>query len=210
MRIKTLFNLIVALFCCTTLYAANFTPAFEKVILPHEGGYQAIRSDNGNWTGCRPGKGILKGTKGGISACTYPNEDIKNLTRERIAFLYKRDFWDSYRLGDIRVQTVADRILDALVNNGPIAAWWVQKAINLANGKRPDLAIDGVMGAATIAELNSINQARFMLCFMGYRFNRYDALSKQYPDFINTWLDREVDEVITAVHDRDRMLEASK
>lgn len=33
-------------------------------------------------------------TKYGISKRAYPNEDIKNLTRERAEFLYKRDYWD--------------------------------------------------------------------------------------------------------------------
>ena len=33
-------------------------------------------------------------TKYGISKRAYPNEDIKNLTRERAEYLYKRDYWD--------------------------------------------------------------------------------------------------------------------
>ena len=62
-----------------------------------EGGYQCDPDDKGNWTGGQKGIGVLKGTKYGICAASYPEEDIKNLTKYRAEFLYKRDYWEKNR-----------------------------------------------------------------------------------------------------------------
>ena len=69
----------------------NFDEAF-KTVIGHEGGFTQNPKDTGNWTLGKVGAGINKGTKYGIAANTYPNEDIKNLTLERAKQLYKRDF----------------------------------------------------------------------------------------------------------------------
>jgi hypothetical protein len=58
-----------------------------------EGGYQNVQNDAGNWTGCAVGKGELKGTKYGISACSYPQLDIQNLTMAEADAIYFRDYW---------------------------------------------------------------------------------------------------------------------
>ena len=43
------------------------------MVLAHEGGFQGMPDDPGNWTGGRLGDGTLKGTKFGISAASYPD-----------------------------------------------------------------------------------------------------------------------------------------
>jgi hypothetical protein len=58
-----------------------------------EGEYQNVHNDAGNWTGCEVGKGELKGTKYGISACSYPHLDIKNLTMAQADQIYFNDYW---------------------------------------------------------------------------------------------------------------------
>lgn len=58
-----------------------------------EGGYQNVHNDAGNWTGCAVGVGELKGTKYGISACSYPHLDIRNLTMAEADAIYHRDYW---------------------------------------------------------------------------------------------------------------------
>lgn len=58
-----------------------------------EGGFQDHDWDAGNWTGCEVGKGIKKGTNRGISACAYPNLDIRNLTEVQADDLFFRDYW---------------------------------------------------------------------------------------------------------------------
>jgi hypothetical protein len=58
-----------------------------------ESGYQNVHNDAGNWTGGKVGVGELKGTNFGISAASYPNLDIKNLTRQQANDIYRRDYW---------------------------------------------------------------------------------------------------------------------
>ena len=60
-----------------------------------EGGYQNNPADIGNWTGCEVGKGQNKGTKFGISACSYPQLDIANLTMEQADAIYFREYWQA-------------------------------------------------------------------------------------------------------------------
>ena len=62
--------------------AANYNACISKV-LEYEGGYQADPNDRGNWTSCKIGQGTNKGTNRGISACSYPNEDIKGMSLAR-------------------------------------------------------------------------------------------------------------------------------
>lgn len=58
-----------------------------------EGGLSVNPEDHGNWTGGRKGQGELKGTNFGISAASYPNLDIRNLTKEEAMAIYHRDYW---------------------------------------------------------------------------------------------------------------------
>lgn len=62
-------------------------------VLLHEGGYQNNPNDIGNWTGCAVGKGENKGTNFGISACSYPDLDIQNLSQAEAIAIYQRDYW---------------------------------------------------------------------------------------------------------------------
>jgi hypothetical protein len=58
-----------------------------------EGGFSDNPEDHGNWTGGRKGVGELKGTNFGISAASYPQLDIRNLTQEEADAIYRRDYW---------------------------------------------------------------------------------------------------------------------
>lgn len=111
----------------------NFDNALMKV-LNIEGGYSIDPYDPGNWTGGRVGKGILKGTKYGISAASYPSLDIRNLTLEAATAIYRRDFWDALELDEIAVLVstqVADMLFNMAVNCGPgNAGKFAQRAIN--------------------------------------------------------------------------------
>lgn len=52
-------------------------------VLGHEGGYVWHPADPGGETNF------------GISRRAYPNEDIRNLTRDRAIEIYRRDYWDA-------------------------------------------------------------------------------------------------------------------
>ena len=62
-------------------------------VLRWEGGYQNVANDSGNWTGGAVGVGVNKGTKYGISAASYPDLDIINLTLDQAKDIYRRDYW---------------------------------------------------------------------------------------------------------------------
>lgn len=93
-----------------------YNAAFDLMLI-HEGGYQNIYNDRGNWTGGEPGVGVNKGTKYGITAMTYPHLDIKNLTLNDAKAIYKRDFWDAIA-GDRLYPALALVAFDTAVNSG--------------------------------------------------------------------------------------------
>lgn len=62
-------------------------------VLRWEGGFSDNKNDPGNYTGGQVGVGEFKGTKFGISAGSYPNVDIANLTKEQAVAIYHSDYW---------------------------------------------------------------------------------------------------------------------
>src|SRR4051812_46723264 len=72
--------------------ATNFRACLD-FIKREEGGYSSIKSDPGNWTGGKVGKGELKGTMAGIAASSHPTLDIKNLTKADIERIYQSEYW---------------------------------------------------------------------------------------------------------------------
>jgi lysozyme family protein len=104
----------------------NFDYAFDIVAGPNvEGGLSMDPQDRGNWTGGEVGKGTLKGTNRGISAARYPDEDIANLTSDRVKFLYNRDYWQPYKLDTVEWGK-ALIIFDSAVNGGKMSQWLVR------------------------------------------------------------------------------------
>lgn len=94
----------------------NFERAFA-IVVGEEGGYTCDPDDAGNWTSGVCKAGLLRGTKYGISAKSYPSLDIKNLTLEAAREIYRRDYWAP--LGcDARPWGAALCVFDAGVNQG--------------------------------------------------------------------------------------------
>jgi lysozyme family protein len=129
--------------------------AFEQafaVVVGHEGGFCAERTDPGNWTGGAVGCGALRGTKFGISAAAYPGEDIANLTLEAAAVIYHRDYWDRV-LADRLSPPLALLVFDAAVNNGVVrAAGWLQGVVGAT--------VDGCLGPETLAAVDTATRMR--------------------------------------------------
>ena len=148
----------------------TFDKAFERLI-GHEGGFTDRDEDRGNWTGGQEGVGKLKGTKYGISAMSYPGEDIANLTLDRAKMLYRRDFW-----GPAGCDLVADAakfdLFDMAVNSGVKTAI---KTLQRAVGATPD----GVIGPVTMQMISSMPGPRLVARFNGARL--------QFMTELNTW-----------------------
>ena len=118
--------------------------AFETVhefTAGHEGGLSMDRADPGNWTGGAVGKGILRGTKYGISAAAYPTLDIASLTLDQARAIYRVQYWDKLRCYLLPLP-LALLVYDAGVNNGVgNAAKFLQRAIGAD--------ADGLIGTQT-------------------------------------------------------------
>lgn len=85
-------------------------------VLNLEGGLSMNADDPGNWVGTE-----LRGTNFGISARSYPDVNIKELTVEGAKDIYYRDYW--LRAGcDQLPQALAFVHFDASVNHGVGAA----------------------------------------------------------------------------------------
>ncbi|MFI5397610.1 MAG: glycosyl hydrolase 108 family protein [Candidatus Binatia bacterium] len=161
----------------------NFDQAFAFVV-GEEGGLSTDRNDPGNWTMGGVGRGIFLGTKYGISAAAYPNEDIPNLTLDRAKFLYKRDYWDKV-YGDALPALVSLGLFDAAVNEG------VTESIRLAQTAL-GLIADGVFGHETMSRLSVVDRRIFARSFAIARILRYSKDSKWTTDG-KSWTGRVLD-----------------
>lgn len=112
---------------------ASENSAFDRALaftLRWEGGYVNDPRDPGGET------------KYGISKRAYPHIDIKNLTKEQAAAIYRRDYWDAARCGKLP-ERVAVAHFDCAVNCGVTAANRVlQRAASAKD--------DGIIGPATL------------------------------------------------------------
>jgi lysozyme family protein len=121
---------------------ANYQECFSHVI-GSEGGFQCDPEDKGNWTGCACYKGVNKGTNWGISACAYPDLDIRNLKQEDAEEIYHKDYWTKC-WGDSLPWGVDLPTFDGGVNSGVSrGVKWLQQAVGAIQ--------DGVMGPQTMA-----------------------------------------------------------
>lgn len=166
----------------------NFDEAFRRLI-GHEGAFQNAATDRGNWTTGVIGHGVNKGTKFGVSAMTYPGEDIAGLTLARAKEIYLRDFW-----GPAGCDTVPDAIrfdlFDMAVNSGvKTAIITLQHTVGVDD--------DGILGPVTLQAIQSMPPLRFIARFNGYRLQFLSSLST-WPAFGRGWANRVAKNLIEA------------
>lgn len=82
------------------------------ITLAHEGGYKNDQGDPGNWNGDKVGCGVLKGTKFGNAARSFPDLDIRNLTQAEVGPAYRKNC-EAYRSG------AGLCVYDAATDSGP-------------------------------------------------------------------------------------------
>lgn len=158
-----------------------FEQAFERLI-GHEGGFQNNPKDRGNWTGGKVGVGVLKGTKFGISAMTYPEEDIQRLTLERAKLIYKRDFWGPAGCDAVPEGLKFD-LFDTAVHSGyPRAVKFLQKSTN-------EVA-DGDLGPRTLQAIQSMDPERLIARFNGWRLDFLNDNPELWDEFGRGWAQR--------------------
>jgi len=158
----------------------NFDQAFERLI-GHEGGYQNARSDRGNWTSGVVGQGELRGTKFGISAMSYPDLDIRNLTVDQAKAIYRRDFWDRAK-ADQYHGAIAYQLFDMAINHGNgNAIRMLQRAVGVAD--------DGSVGNMTLAAIKGADLNDTLMRLNGERLDFITKLST-WPDYGKGWTRR--------------------
>jgi len=156
----------------------NFETAFERLI-SSEGGYVWDKDDPGgetNW---------------GISKRSYPDLDIKNLSREHAMAIYKRDFWDV--LGDEAHPAVKFQVFDFAVNSGiQTAVRKLQSAIGVAD--------DGHWGAVSAARLKAMDVNDVLMRYIAERLDFWRRLST-WPRFGAGWAGRAAADLRYAAQD---------
>lgn len=114
----------------------DFQKALNRTQL-NEGGYNNDKDDRGGETNM------------GITKRYYPNEDIKNLTRERANAILYRDYWLKYKINTLPVE-ISDIVFDnAVVQGQGTAIKNLQRALNVRD--------DGIIGQETIDALKGAN-----------------------------------------------------
>ena len=165
------------------------------IVLAHEGGYQTMPDDPGNWTGGKIGAGELKGTKFGVSAAVYPTLDIAALTEADAAAIYRRDWWDRFDLGRLPAPLAA-KLFDAAVNIGVAnAVTALQRALRAAGasiGAAP-IAEDGRLGPETIEAAHALVPDAVLPALREALAGHYRLIAANNPAdarFLNGWLAR--------------------
>ena len=103
-----------------------------KIVLANEGGLVENASDPGGLTNF------------GISQRSYPNVDIRALTPETAADIYRRDYW---KFDAVDSQALCTKIFDMYVNMGHTAVRILQTCLGVT--------ADGLWGPGTCAAVNA-------------------------------------------------------
>lgn len=167
---------------------ADYRIAFPKTA-KWEGGFQNNPADNANYCDNK-----LIGTNRGVSAIGYKAaygrcptvSEIKAITQEQAAYIFKRQYWDAVKGDLINNQSVAELVADWAWGSGPVTAIkYVQRALGLT--------ADGQLGTKTLAALNDRNASRVFVTLHAAREQHFRDIAAANPakaQFLNGWLNR--------------------
>jgi lysozyme family protein len=149
----------------------NFKKALNAVLV-FEGGYVNDPSDPGGET------------KFGISRRSYPDLDIKKLTKKTAGEVYRPDYWDACRCDDLPggVDLI---VFDTAVNQGPRFA---VRSLQTAAG----VTVDGLIGPQTLGAANDFQggAGSDLVCeIAAIRGERY-AKTKNFDRYGHGWMRR--------------------
>ena len=150
-----------------------------SVTLGHEGG--DIITDNPDDPG-----GL---TRWGISQRAHPDVDVRHLTRDGAAAIYRRDYWQPMRCDDLPLP-VALCAFDCAVNMGVRAS---SRLLQSAVGS----PADGIVGPRTLAALHRHPVSRVIRRLNVERAQRYMELGG-WRTFGRGWIARTIDIAVTA------------
>lgn len=143
-------------------------------VLEMEGGYTMDPDDPGGETNF------------GISKKSYPNLDIKHLSRQDAVEIYHRDFWVPCRCADLP-RSWAISVFDCAVNQGTRVSI---RLMQIALG----VVVDGVIGEKTLAAAHG-STPRAVKVSLAQRLTAYHRLMVEKPKlekFAIDWMFRVV------------------
>lgn len=149
----------------------KFEDAVE-IILKHEGGYVFHPKDPGGETNF------------GIAKRSYPDVNIKTLTREDAIAIYRRDFWEKCKI-ELLPPALRLIVFDCAVNQGPSPAIGLLQAVCGAK-------IDGTLGPETLTKLQGLNLQKVLEKYAAARLERYQRNPK-FAYFGDGWTKRLLD-----------------
>jgi lysozyme family protein len=139
------------------------------LVFANEGGYCNVPGDAGGET------------KYGISKRSYPNVDIKNLTKEQASEIYKTDFYDKCKIDAIHNDLVAIHVFDFAINSG------ISRAVKVLQSVC-GVKADGIIGMDTITKVNSRDMS---LNYINARIDFYKNIGVgTNAKFLQGWLNR--------------------
>jgi lysozyme family protein len=160
------------------MYSNKFLKAFDYVMY-HEGGYSNDPKDPGGET------------KYGISKRSYPQLDIKSLTRDQAKQIYFVDFWAKSKCEDIADETLAVKLFDLAVHAGiPQAVKLIQRALRSAG---QSVVEDGIIGPTTLVAINKSDPTDLLAALKSETAGFYRLIAQANPSqqrFIEGWLRR--------------------
>ena len=144
----------------------NFTEALARV-LASEGGFVNHPSDPGGMTNL----GCTKATWEAFVGHPVSEADMRALTPEMVAPLYKRRYWDKVS-GDQLPKGLDYVVFDAAINSGPgRAAKWLQQIVGVTQ--------DGAIGQGTLEALKAV-PVRMLI-------TQYNDVRLQFLENLPTW-----------------------
>lgn len=106
-------------------------------------------------------------------------EDLKRITTDDAAKIYKEQFWDKIQASSINNQDVANIVFDFYVNATSVAIPMLQFILNRHFGKK--LAVDGAVGPNTLGAVNAVNAAALHDAYKRGRIYYYNYRTANLP-----------------------------
>lgn len=157
------------------------------------GPYGLNSNDDGNWTGCSVGSGLLVGTFRDWSACAeydyrlknglstyFTEQDLRNISYNDL-LQRLQPIWNSIGAGQLSSQDVANIYMHNKLHFGNVKQ--TQKALNLLG---ENLAVDGIAGPLTKGALIRQTSISAKNTFNAIR-NELKSVYEQYPQY-SGWL----------------------
>ena len=152
-----------------------------KLMLEHEGGYVNHKLDPGG----RTNHGVTQRVWEEWVGHEVDEKQMRALTHEMVAPLYKRKYWDAVRADDL-VAGVDYCVFDVAVNSGPgRAIKFLQSSVGVT--------ADGGFGPATLAAVTKEDPTRLIEMYCAKRLEFLQSL-KTFETFGKGW-SRRVQEV---------------